>query len=70
MPILELKNVNKTFGVTTVIDDFSAAIVEPTRGRIFFRDEDIADLDPRERNFAFVFQSYALYPHLSVRGEL
>jgi multiple sugar transport system ATP-binding protein len=28
------------------------------------------DLDPRQRNVAFVFQSYALYPHLTVRANI
>jgi multiple sugar transport system ATP-binding protein len=30
----------------------------------------INDLDPRERNMAMVFQSYAIYPHMSVRENL
>jgi len=30
----------------------------------------VNDLDPRERNMAMVFQSYALYPHMSVRENL
>jgi multiple sugar transport system ATP-binding protein len=30
----------------------------------------INDLDPRERNMAMVFQSYAIYPHMSVRDNL
>jgi multiple sugar transport system ATP-binding protein len=30
----------------------------------------VNDLDPRERNMAMVFQSYAIYPHMSVRDNL
>ena len=32
--------------------------------------QDVTRLDPRKRDIAMVFQSYALYPHLSVRGNL
>ncbi len=47
-----------------------AGIVEATEGSIHIGDEDITRLDPRKRDIAMVFQSYALYPHLSVRGNL
>ena len=47
-----------------------AGIVEVTDGRIFIGDQDVTRLDPRKRDIAMVFQSYALYPHLSVRGNL
>ena len=30
----------------------------------------VNDLDPRERNMAMVFQSYAIYPHMNVRDNL
>jgi ABC-type sugar transport system ATPase subunit len=35
-------------------------------GRIFVGDVDVSGLPPRDRDVAMVFQSYALYPHLSV----
>ena len=41
-------------------------IEKPTRGRIFFGDEDITDLPPEVRGVGMVFQNYALYPHLTV----
>jgi multiple sugar transport system ATP-binding protein len=47
-----------------------AGIVEATEGRILIGDRDVTRLDPRKRDIAMVFQSYALYPHLSVRGNL
>ena len=47
-----------------------AGIEEVTHGRIYIGDRDVTDLDPRKRDIAMVFQSYALYPHLSVRGNL
>ncbi len=49
-----------------------AGLEKPTAGRILFGNKVVADaasrrfLSPRERNIAFVFQSYALYPHLTV----
>ena len=39
---------------------------KPTRGRIYFGDEDITDLPPEVRGVGMVFQNYALYPHLTV----
>ena len=39
-------------------------------GTIRFGDRDVTKLEPRERDIAMVFQSYALYPHLTVRENL
>lgn len=41
-----------------------------TSGRIWIEDRDITFLPPAERDIAFVFQSYALYPHLTVFENL
>ena len=38
----------------------------PTRGRIFFGDQDVTQLPAEERGVGLVFQNYALYPHLTV----
>jgi multiple sugar transport system ATP-binding protein len=38
----------------------------PSEGTIMFGDEDVTTLTPQERGVGLVFQSYALYPHLSV----
>ena len=43
-----------------------AGIYKPTKGRILFDDEDVTALPPKDRNIGMVFQSYALYPHMSV----
>ncbi|MDI3543393.1 MAG: multiple sugar transport system ATP-binding protein [Candidatus Atribacteria bacterium] len=43
-----------------------AGLEVPDSGRIFFDQEDVTLLGPSARNIAFVFQLYALYPHLSV----
>ena len=42
----------------------------PTSGRIFFGDDDVTDLPPERRGVGLVFQNYALYPHLTVLGNI
>lgn len=45
-----------------------AGLEEPSQGEILnLNNQDISKQNPRDRNFTMVFQSYALYPHLSVR---
>jgi multiple sugar transport system ATP-binding protein len=43
-----------------------AGLEELSGGDIYIGDRKVNDLPPRERNIAMVFQSYALYPHMSV----
>jgi len=43
-----------------------AGLEPPTSGKIYFDEADVTGLAPGERDVAFVFQSYALYPHLTV----
>jgi multiple sugar transport system ATP-binding protein len=47
-----------------------AGLEEVTSGEISISDRDVTDLAPRHRDIAMVFQSYALYPHMSVRQNL
>jgi len=47
-----------------------AGLEEVTEGRISIGDRDVTDLAPRHRDIAMVFQSYALYPHMTVRQNL
>src|ERR671910_48550 len=47
-----------------------AGLEEATGGRILIGDRDVTDLAPRSRDIAMVFQSYALYPHMTVRQNL
>ena len=42
----------------------------PSEGRIFFGDEDVTNLSPELRGVGMVFQSYALYPHMTVRQNI
>ncbi len=39
-------------------------------GKLFIGDNDVTDLDPKDRNIAMVFQSYALYPNMTVRQNI
>src|SRR5215211_100074 len=47
-----------------------AGLEEATAGTIRIDGRDVTDVPPRARDVAMVFQSYALYPHLSVRQNL
>lgn len=47
-----------------------AGLEEADSGTIQLGKRDVTKLEPRDRNIAMVFQSYALYPHLSVRENL
>ncbi|MFD2205307.1 sn-glycerol-3-phosphate ABC transporter ATP-binding protein UgpC [Kiloniella antarctica] len=47
-----------------------AGLETVSEGDIFIDDERINDVSPAERNVAMVFQNYALYPHMSVRGNM
>jgi multiple sugar transport system ATP-binding protein len=49
----------------------SIAGLDPLEGgRILFDGEDVSNLEPAQRNIGMVFQSYALYPSMRVRGNL
>jgi ABC-type sugar transport system ATPase subunit len=43
-----------------------AGFYKPDSGHIFFDEKIIDDLPPKDRNVGIVFQSYALYPHMTV----
>jgi multiple sugar transport system ATP-binding protein len=47
-----------------------AGLEEVTGGTISIGERDVTDLPPRARDIAMVFQSYALYPHMTVRQNL
>jgi multiple sugar transport system ATP-binding protein len=47
-----------------------AGLDRPTAGRILIGGRDVTDVPPQERDLAMVFQSYALYPHKTVRDNL
>ena len=91
-----LKNVSKSFGVTTIIPDIDlqiedgefvvfvgpsgcgkstllrliAGLEEVTSGAILIDGRDVTNEPPARRKLAMVFQSYALYPHMTVARNI
>jgi multiple sugar transport system ATP-binding protein len=91
-----LRNVNKSFGTTTVIPSIDltiedgefvvfvgpsgcgkstllrliAGLEDTTGGTISIDGKDVTDAAPSRRGLAMVFQSYALYPHMSVYNNI
>lgn len=91
---VELKNITKTFGKNTVIENFNlsvnkgemitllgpsgcgkttilrqiAGLEKPTSGSIYIDGIDVTNLSIQDRDICMVFQSYALFPHMSI-GE-
>ena len=47
-----------------------AGLEEASQGTIAIGDADVTTAAPRRRDIAMVFQSYALYPHMSVRQNI
>jgi len=47
-----------------------AGLHEPTAGSVWFNDRDVTRLATEKRNAVMVFQSYALWPHLTVRENV
>jgi multiple sugar transport system ATP-binding protein len=47
-----------------------AGLEQPSAGTIEIAGRDVTDLEARERDVAMVFQSYALYPHMTVRRNI
>src|ERR1700712_5615386 len=47
-----------------------AGLEEITDGTLSIDGEEVNDLPPKDRDIAMVFQSYALYPHMTVRENM
>ena len=47
-----------------------AGLEAPSAGQVFIKGQDVTRLGPSERNVSMVFQSYALFPHMSVMGNV
>ena len=56
-------------GKSTALNLISG-LIQPTSGKIFFGDDDVTGLPPENRGVGLVFQSYALYPHLTVKQNI
>ena len=47
-----------------------AGLEDITDGEIYIGDKKVNNIPPKDRDIAFVFQSYALYPHMTVRENI
>lgn len=47
-----------------------AGFIEPTAGKFMLEDKDYTNVPVHKRNFGLVFQSYALFPHLTVEENV
>ncbi|MEZ6242438.1 MAG: ABC transporter ATP-binding protein [Phycisphaerales bacterium] len=56
-------------GKTTLLR-MIAGFIDPTAGSILFNDHDVTHAPPNKRNTGMVFQSYALWPHMSVEANV
>jgi len=54
----------------TVLIETVAGLIRPCAGRVFFQGVDITSLRPEQREFAIVYQDYALFPHLTVKANI
>lgn len=54
----------------TVLLEAIAGLHRPHRGRILLDGEDLTHAPPERRGIGFVYQDYALFPHLSVAGNI
>lgn len=52
-------------GKTTLLR-MLAGFIDPTSGTVMFGDKDVTHMPPNKRNTGMVFQSYALWPHMTV----
>src|SRR4029078_9853942 len=47
-----------------------AGLDVPTAGQVLIGERDVTRLQPRDRDVAMVFQSYALYPHMTIADNI
>ena len=52
-------------GKSTILN-MIAGLLQPTGGDIQFKRSSVINTEPKDRNIGFVFQNYALYPHMTV----
>ena len=52
-------------GKSTILN-LIAGLLHPSDGDIQFRQQSVVKTAPKDRNIGFVFQNYALYPHMTV----
>jgi len=54
----------------TVLLEIVAGLIAPDAGRVLWDGRDVTGAPPERRGFAVVYQDYALFPHLSVAGNI
>ncbi len=52
-------------GKTTILN-MLAGLLNPTSGEILFDGKNVVNVEPKNREIGYVFQNYALYPHMTV----
>ena len=52
-------------GKSTILN-MIAGLLQPTGGDVQFKKSSVINTEPKDRNIGFVFQNYALYPHMTV----
>jgi ABC-type sugar transport system ATPase subunit len=56
-------------GKTTTLG-FVSGFIKPRSGRVLFDGADVTDLPPQRRSIGYVFQDYAIYPHMTVHENI
>lgn len=56
-------------GKTTLLK-LIAGLLKPDSGKIYFDGKDVTKLPPEERNIGFMFENYALFPHMSIYDNI
>ncbi|MCJ7736572.1 MAG: ATP-binding cassette domain-containing protein, partial [Anaerolineae bacterium] len=47
-----------------------AGLIQDHTGRVYYDDEDVTEIPPKDRYIGMVFQNYALYPHMDVYDNM
>ncbi|MFX1275052.1 MAG: ABC transporter ATP-binding protein [Promethearchaeota archaeon] len=56
-------------GKTTLLK-IIAGLIKPDSGKVLFDGKDVTKLSPRERNLGFMFENYALFPHMTIYDNI
>ena len=59
-----------TGGGKTTLLKIIAGLIKPDSGRVFFDEKDVTKLSPGERNLGFMFENYALFPHMTIYDNI
>ncbi|MBD3255766.1 MAG: ATP-binding cassette domain-containing protein [Candidatus Lokiarchaeota archaeon] len=59
-----------TGGGKTTLLKIIAGLIKPESGSVYFDNEDVTQLSPGERNLGFMFENYALFPHMNIYDNI